>query len=86
MKTSTVLLLTAFLILLGSLAAYNMALKNEYNKGTYKDPYHNYITLNYRDFDQVEINPATEMNVKIKAGPFSVQVHPHATDLVKIKK
>lgn len=86
MKTSTALLLTAFLILLGSLAAYNMALKTEYNKGTYKDPYRDFITLNYRDFDQVEINPATEMNVKIMAGDYKVQVHKSATDFIQFKK
>ncbi len=86
LKTSTILLLTAAFILLGSLVAYNMALKAEYNKGTYKDPYRNFVTLNYRDFNQIEINPATEMNVKIMAGDYQVRVHKHATDYIKLRK
>ncbi|RDC64014.1 hypothetical protein [Adhaeribacter pallidiroseus] len=86
LKTSTILLLTAAFILLGSLVAYNMALKTEYNKGTYKDPYRNFVTLNYRDFDQIIINPATEINVKILSGDYKVQVHPFVTDFVQIKK
>ncbi|QNF33905.1 hypothetical protein HUW51_14675 [Adhaeribacter swui] len=79
-KTSTILLLTAGLILLGSLVAYNMALKTEYNKGTYKDPYRNFVTLNYRNFDQIAINPASELNVKIKAGDYKVQVHKYTKE------
>ncbi len=86
LKTSTILLLTAGFILLGSLVAYNMALKTEYNKGTYKDPYRNFVTLNHRDFNQIEINPATEINVKIMSGAYKIQVHPFATDYVQIKK
>ena len=86
LKTSTILLLTAGFILLGSLVAYNMALKFEYNTGSYKDPYRNFVTVNYRDFDQISINPATEMNVKIIAGDYNVRVHKYATDYITFKK
>ena len=86
LKTSTILLLTAGFILLGSLVGYNMALQSEFNKGTYKDPYRNYVTLNHRDFNQVIINPATEINVKIVSGDYKVQVHEFANDFIQIKK
>jgi hypothetical protein len=86
LKTSTILLLTAGFILLGSLVAYNMALKTEYTKGTYKDPYRNFVTLDYRDFNQIEINPASDINVKIMSGNYKVQVHKHATDYITFTK
>lgn len=86
LKTSTILLLTAGFILLGSLVAYNMALKTEYTKGTYKDPYRNFVTLDYRDFNQIEINPASDINVKIKSGKYKVQVHKYTAKYIKFTK
>ena len=86
MKTSNKLLLTAVLFLLASLAAYNMTLKNEFSKGTYKDPYKEYTALNFKDFDELEINPGSLMNVKVSQGPYAVWVRSAATDFVQVKQ
>ncbi|SMB85053.1 hypothetical protein SAMN00120144_3158 [Hymenobacter roseosalivarius DSM 11622] len=86
MKTSNKLLLTALLFLLTSLAAYNMALKTEYRKGTYKDPYKNFTALNLKDFNALEINPASILNVKVMAGPYAVWVHKKAAEYVQVKQ
>lgn len=86
MKTSNKLALTALLVLLTSLAAYNMALKNEYDKGTYKNPYKDFIALDLKGFNELEINPASILNVEVKAGPYAVWVRKGADEYVTVKQ
>jgi hypothetical protein len=86
MKTSNKLALTAFVFLLASLAAYNMALKTEYNKGTYKDPFKDFTALNFKDFNALEINPAHILNIKVSAGPYAVWVRKEAAAYVQVKQ
>ena len=68
MKTSNKLLLTALLVLLGSLAAYNMVLKSAYDTGAYKDPLGNHALLDFKGFDEVDVNASNLLQVKIEAG------------------
>jgi len=86
MKTSNKLILTAVLLLLFALTAYNYLLKAEYLSGRYKDPYRSYITLKFKDFDTVDVNSTTAVNVKFIQGPFSVRVDADALDFAKIKQ
>lgn len=86
MKTSNKLLLTAILFLLASLTAYNMALKTEYRRGTYKDLYKDFTALNFQDFDALEINPGSIVNVKVMAGPYAVWVRKEAAEHVRLKQ
>ncbi|UOR04119.1 hypothetical protein MUN82_14340 [Hymenobacter aerilatus] len=83
MKTSTKLLLVGVLILVVSLATYNVALRAEYNRGEFRNPYRDYSALTLRDFDEVELAPGSRLTVKIEAGPFAVRQHNQA-DSVQI--
>jgi hypothetical protein len=85
MKKSNLLLLAAFAILAVSLGMYNVALKNEYATGTYKDPYKNYKPLNLQGFQAIDINAANKVNVEVKPGKFQVWVHERSTDIVRVK-
>ena len=84
MKTSNLLLLIAALVLLGSLTAYNMALRTEYRRGTYKDPLREYSHLNFQDFDEIVVPAASVTGIKIVAGPWGVRLHPHAAPYVHL--
>jgi hypothetical protein len=84
MKNSSKYLLAAVLVLLASLTGYNMALRAEYRRGTYKDPLHDYTTLPLKDFTTVEV-PAF-VSVKIVAGPFGVRMHPDAAEYVHVRQ
>lgn len=86
MKTSNLLLLIAALVLLGSLTAYNMALRTEYKRGTYKDPLREYSYLNFKDFDEVAVPSASAGGVKIVAGPFGVRLSPGAAKYVHVSQ
>jgi hypothetical protein len=86
MKTSNKLLLAALLVLLTSLTAYNMALRNEYSKGDYKDPLHGYASLGFKDFTEIDLSAAGSARVKVVAGPFGVRLSPRAAELVKVSQ
>jgi len=86
MKTSNLLLLIAALVLLGSLTAYNMALRSEYKRGTYKDPLREYSHLDFKGFDEVAVPSASAGGVKIVAGPFGVRMSPGAAKYVHVSQ
>ncbi|MDO7846948.1 hypothetical protein Q5H92_11310 [Hymenobacter sp. M29] len=84
MKTSNKWLLAALLLLLGSLTAYNMGLRAEYLKGTYKDPTHNTVALNFKDFSEIDLQAANIVGLKVVAGPYSVRLNKDAEKYVKV--
>jgi hypothetical protein len=86
MKTSNKWLLAALLLLLGSLTAYNMGLRAEYRKGAYKDPKHNTTALDFKDFNEVDVQAASAMSVKIVRGPYGVRLNNAAKNAVKISR
>ena len=86
MKKSTKLVLTAVLIFIITLGVYNAALKAEYLKGTYKDPFQNFTDQNFNDFNTVVVNAGSVINVKIEKGDYQVRVHQDATEFIKIKQ
>lgn len=86
MKKSTVLLVAAVLVLLASLTAYNMALRTEYRRGTYKDPLRDYAALPFTDFDEVVVEPGSVARVRIEAGPYQVRRSPAAAELLQVRQ
>ena len=86
MKTSTNYLLAALLVLLASLTAYNMALRTEYRRGTYKDPLRGFTTLNFKNFDEVAVPAASTITVKVVAGPYGVHISPEVAEYVHLRQ
>lgn len=84
MKTSNKWLLAALLLLLGSLTAYNMGLRAEFRKGTYKDPTHDTVALNFKDFTEIDLQAANMVGLKVVAGPYSVRLNKAAEKYVKV--
>jgi hypothetical protein len=86
MKTSSKILMLTLAILVISLVAYDLSLKAEYMKGDYMNPYHDYNTLNYSGFDEIELNASTAANIILVQGPFKVLAHPNAEDFLHVSK
>lgn len=84
MTTSTKYLLAALLVLLASLTAYNMALRTEYRRGTYKDPLRGFAALSFKNFDEIAVPAASTLSVKIVAGPYAVHISPDAAQYVHL--
>jgi len=84
MKTSNKLLLAALGFIIVSLVFYDYQLKAAYEKGDYRDQYRNFVTLNNKDFDKIELNSSTAVNVMLVKGPFKVMADPNAMEYVQV--
>ena len=85
MKTSSRFLLAAAFITLLSLVVYDLLLRAEYKSGYYLDPIRNFVTLNFKDFDTLDLPSSTAVNVKIVQGPFNIRMDRDAVDFVHLK-
>jgi hypothetical protein len=86
MKTSNKLIIAVFLLILGCLFNYDLLLKSEYISGRYKNPFRDFATLKFKDFDAVDVNSTNAANVKFVQGPFSVRVNADALSFITIKQ
>lgn len=86
MRTSNKLIIATFLLLLLSLFGYDCMLKAAYQSGDYKDPYSDFKSLDYKNFDAVDIVSSTAASVKFVQGPFSIKIDRVALDYVKFKQ
>ena len=86
MRKSNLLIIASLAVLVVSLGMYNVALKTEYRKGTYKDPFQDYKAIDIKGFQAIDINSANKLGVKIKPGKYGVWVHERSTEFVKVKQ
>ncbi|HVW14912.1 MAG TPA: hypothetical protein VHB54_13845 [Mucilaginibacter sp.] len=86
MKTSNKILIITLALLIGCLVFYDMGLKAEYEKGDYTNPYSNYEKLGYRNFDVVELNSSTAINIMLVQGPYKVLASSRVTDYLDIRQ
>jgi len=84
MKKSNLWLGAALALLLLALSAYNLGLRAEYRRGTFRDPLRGTTALSFRDFDAVDLPAATALNVRLTAGPYAVRVNDDAAKYLKI--
>jgi hypothetical protein len=86
MKTSNQLMLIALLVTVASMVAFDFLLKAAYLSGDYKIPFKNYITLQWKDFDIVDLGSSNTANVKFIQGPFSVRIDGHAREYIRLSQ
>jgi len=86
MKTSNKFLLIAAVFTLLSLGVYDLFLNAAYRSGNYADPDKDYITLNFKDFDKLDLPSSTAANAKIIQGPFSVRIDENARNYVQVRQ
>lgn len=69
MKTSSKLLITAILIIIGSMITYDLALRAEYRKGTYKSRFYGFEkTTSLKKFTSIDNRVANLVLVQIEQG------------------
>ena len=86
MKTSNKLIIAGLLLLLISVIVYDYQIKAAYDSGSYKNPYREFTTLKFRDFDTVDVISSTAANVKFIQGPFKVSIDSSALEFVRVKQ
>jgi hypothetical protein len=86
MKASNKFLIAAVVLTVLSLVVYDILLKAAYKSGNYSDPYNNYVTLNFKDFDMLDLPSSTAANVKVVQGPFSIRMDKYAAEFVQVNQ
>jgi hypothetical protein len=86
MKTSNRLIILALLLILVSQLGYDNLLKAEFISGRYKNPYKDFVKLNFKDFDTVDLQSSTAANVRFVQGPFKVIADAAALSNIKISQ
>ncbi len=86
MKTSNKFLLIAAVLTFLSLGIYDLFLNAAYRSGNYADPYNNFRTLKFKDFDVLDLPSSTAANVKLTQGPFNIRIDKNAAGFVKVNQ
>jgi len=86
MKASNKFLFAAAVFTLLSLLLYDLLLKAAFKSGDYTDPYKNFVTLKFKDFNILDLHSSTAANVKIVQGPYSIRMDENATGFVRLRQ
>ncbi|MGZ3751274.1 MAG: hypothetical protein ACXVB0_19025 [Mucilaginibacter sp.] len=86
MKTSIKLLLSALLVVVVALFAYDKMVQTEYRSNAYKNPYRYYTDLKFKDFDTINVKSVSASNVLFEQGPFRVRISPGADEFTRISQ
>jgi len=85
MKTSIKILIAGVCLVLGVLVWYDLHVRGAYKSGSYKQLFGGFTTLNFKEFDEIDVNACTAANVIVKQGAFNIQVDPTAS-FVKVSR
>ncbi len=87
MKASNKVLLVALIALLISITLYNFELKAEYEKSEFKMEFYSYNKLDYKNFDEIEVNAGNLIDLKIiKAEKFDIRLHKYYNTPFKVSQ
>lgn len=84
MKTSNKLAISAVILILAAMFFYDLKLKAAYLSGDYKNPFRDFVAMNFKNFNAVKLNASTAANIIVKQGPFSVKIEPNGNNYVKV--
>ena len=86
MKTSNKLLFTAIIVVVISLFFYDLGMRSSFLRGDYKNPYRDFVSLNFKDFKTIDLRCETAANIIVTQGPFSVKMSPDGESFVKVSQ
>lgn len=86
MKKSNSITIVILALIFLSLFYHDTRLRAEYLSGRYKNIYRNFVNLQFKDFDAVDVSSSTVANVKFIQGPFKVMVDSDALRHVKVSQ
>ena len=55
---------------------YDLQLDAAYRKGDYTKPFYDYVKMNFKGFDRIEMNASTAFNILLVPGEYKVLVNP----------
>jgi hypothetical protein len=86
MKTSIKILIGSACLVLVALVYYDLMVREVFLAGSFKKPFYGFATLNYENFDEIDLSAATAANIIVQQGPFSIKMDPTASGFVKLSQ
>jgi len=86
MRTSIKIFLGSISLLGIGLVIYDLQLNAVYRRGGYVKPFYEFVTLNFKDFDRIQLNSASSMNVLFIQGDFKVLANPVIMDWLEVRQ
>jgi hypothetical protein len=86
MRTSTKILCAALALIITSLLVYDTKLKAEFLKGDFRKTFGDFVPANFSNFNSIELQSATAINLLVTKGPYKVMTDPTTGDFVKISQ
>ncbi len=86
MKKSSLLLLVAVVVMCGFLVAHNNSLKAAYLTNEYRNPLRNFVPVDIKDFDEIDLNSSFFANARIVHGDYKVMVLKSVSKYIRINK
>ena len=85
MRTSIILIIAAFLVLIVSVGIFDQQLNAAFKQGGYKIPFSNYEASNFTGFRHIHLKSASTLNIKIEKGEYRVLTNPAVIESIKMK-
>lgn len=84
MKTSNKLALLGIIVILAAIVWFDLIMRAAYFTGDYKKPFREFVSLDFKNFNTINLNASTAANIIVQQGPFDVKIEPYGKDYVKV--
>lgn len=84
MKTSNKLALLGIIAILAAIVWFDLIMRSAYFTGDYKKPFREFVSLDFKNFNTINLNASTAANIIVQQGPFDVKIEPYGKDYVKV--
>jgi len=84
MKTSNKLALLGIIAILAAIVWFDLIVKSAYFAGDYKKPFREFVSLDFKNFNTINLNASTAANIIVRQGPFDVKIEPYGKNYVKV--
>jgi len=86
MKTSNKLVLFGLVLILAAMVWFDLIVRSAYFSGDYKKPFKEFVSLNFKNFNTINLNASTAANIIVRQGPFDVKIEPYGKNYVKVSQ
>jgi hypothetical protein len=86
MKTSIKIFLGSMVLLGAAIVIYDLELDAAYRKGDYTKPFYDYVKMNFKGFDRIDLNSSAAIPVLVVPGDFKVLASPDVRDYLVISQ
>ena len=84
MKTSNKLVLLGLVLILAAMVWFDLIVRTAYVRGDYKRYFREFVSLDLKNFNTINLNSSTTANIIVRQGPFDVKNEPYGNNYIKV--